>query len=56
MSDDDEVMLEDCENREASLSDWERGFLDSIRKRMEDGESLTDAQSEKLEQIWTRIT
>lgn len=46
----------DCENRESRLSDWERGFLDSIKFRLDSGSSLSARQSETLEGIWDRVT
>jgi hypothetical protein len=51
-----EQMVEDCENREERLSDWDRGFIDSIAKRLRDGFSLTTKQVEKLDEIWTIAT
>lgn len=49
-------LIEDCENREDKLSDWERGFIDSIGRQMADGRALTDKQVERLEEIWERVT
>ena len=48
--------VEDCEERDSKLTDWERGFLDSIRKLLESGRGLTDPQTEKLDAIWERVT
>ena len=48
-------MLTECE--EASfLSDWETGFIASIRKLADDEEdrSLSPAQASKLEQIYEK--
>ena len=57
MNDDEALdMIEDCEKRESMLSDWERGFIDSIGERMGDGKSLTARQIETLESIWNRVT
>ena len=49
-------LIEDCENREEKLSDWERGFIDSIGRQLASGVLLTDKQVEKLETIWERVT
>lgn len=29
------TMLDDCEKREERLTDWERGFVDSLRSQIE---------------------
>jgi hypothetical protein len=49
-------MLQDCEVREEKLSEWERTFIDSLTHRRAKGNSLTEPQAEKLEQIWERVT
>ena len=58
MSTPDEIeqMLSDIEQRESSLSDWERQFVDDIGVQLGRGNSLTQRQDEKLEQIWNRVT
>lgn len=50
------TMVEDCENRESKLSDWERGFIESVGSQLRAGKSLTAKQIEKLEAIWERVT
>ena len=49
-------MVEDCEKRESRLTEWEQGFIDSIRHRLEQGNPLTPKQTETLEKIWERAT
>lgn len=49
-------MIEDCENRESRLSDWERGFVASIADRLQRDQPLSLRQTEKLESIWERVT
>jgi hypothetical protein len=49
-------MIEDCEERESRLSEWEAGFIDSIKAQLERGRSLTDKQSLTLDSIWERAT
>lgn len=58
MSNHDEhvLMVKDCEQRESKLTDWERGFIDSIGRQLADGRALTDKQAERLDAIWDRIT
>ena len=29
-------MVDDCEKRESRLSEWEQGFIESIRSRLEE--------------------
>ena len=55
-ADDWRQMVHDCEQREERLSDWERGFIDSIGRRLDANGGLTPKQSETLEEIWDRAT
>lgn len=50
------TMVEDCENRESKLTDWERSFIDSISRQMADGRALSDKQAARLDVIWERVT
>ena len=50
------IMVEDCEKRESKLSDWERGFIDSIKNQLQAGHALTARQAETLDAIWERVT
>lgn len=58
MSNHDEhlTMVQDCEDRESKLSDWERGFIDSIRAHLEKDRPLSAKQAETLDAIWERVT
>lgn len=49
-------MIKDIENRQEQLSDWEMQFVDNIDNRLGRGYSLTPTQSDKLEEIWDRLT
>lgn len=51
-----ETMVDDCEKREERLSDWERGFIDSIGRQLAEGRSLSTKQAERLDDIWERAT
>lgn len=55
MSDDTTQMIADLEARESKLTDWERGFIDSISKQAET-RPLSEKQREILERIWDRVT
>ncbi len=48
--------ITDCENRESRLSDWERGFVDSLRSQIEKERVPTSKQIERLDIIWNRAT
>lgn len=37
------------------LSGWEEEFIESITEQIDDGRTLTEAQLDKLEQIWNKI-
>lgn len=49
-------MVTDCENRESKLTDWERGFIDSIARQIAAGRALSEKQAERLDAIWERVT
>jgi hypothetical protein len=49
-------MLEDCEKRESRLTDWERGFVDSLGQQLAAGHRPTPKQIETLDTIWERAT
>lgn len=50
------TMLDDCEARESRLSDWERGFVDSLRKQLEGGRRPSQKQIDTLDSIWEKAT
>jgi len=50
------ILLEDCEIREERLNAWERGFIESIRDRLEADKALSEKQIETLEKIWEHAT
>lgn len=49
-------MVTDCERRQRKLNEWEQEFITSIRTRLERGTALSEAQAEKLDAIWERVT
>ena len=49
-------LVDDCEARESRLSDWERGFIDSLKARLASHAALTTTQAQKLDEIWERVT
>lgn len=49
-------MIEDCQQRESSLTDWERSFLDSIEQQLSRGGMLSEKQRDRLDAIWERVT
>ena len=50
------TLIEDCERRESKLSDWQRGFVDSLRRQIEQGKPPTPKQIEKLDEAWEQAT
>lgn len=54
--DEHQQMVKDCENRESKLTDWERGFIDSISKQLVEGRRLSEKQAAHLDEIWERVT
>lgn len=53
---DHQQMVKDCEDRESKLTDWERGFIDSIGRQLAQGRALSEKQAERLDAIWERVT
>jgi len=49
-------MLDDCIKRESKLTEWERGFVDSLDKRIGSGKAPTPKQCATLDEIWDRVT
>lgn len=49
-------MAKDCEKRESRLTEWEKGFIASIRSRLQSENPLTIKQTETLDLIWERVT
>ena len=49
-------LIEDCEHRSEELSDWELGFMDSLRRQIEEGRMPSPKQIEKLDEAWERVT
>lgn len=50
------TLIEDCEKREEKLSDWERNFIDSLRRQIEDGRRPSPKQIDALDSAWERAT
>jgi hypothetical protein len=49
-------MVQDCENRESKLTDFERSFIDSISRHLAAGRTLSIKQIQVLERAWERVT
>ena len=49
-------LIEDCENRESRLNDWQRTFIDSMRRQIESGRQPTPKQIEALNEVWEHAT
>lgn len=55
MTEEERQMIKDCEARESRLTDWERGFIDSL-SRLPDTWSLSEKQKSVLDRAWERAT
>jgi hypothetical protein len=44
-----------CEGFMGRLTDWERGFIESIRERLDGGQGLSEKQAEVLERIYCKL-
>jgi hypothetical protein len=55
-TDEYDSMLRDCAARSATLTQWERNFVESLQHRLARGGSLTPKQCETLDKIWERVT
>lgn len=51
-----EQQVADCERRESRLTDWERGFIDSVSRQLAAGRRLTERQADTLSTIWEKAT
>lgn len=49
-------LVEDCKARESRLTDWERGFIDSIERQLASGRQLSQKQADTLDETWERVT
>ena len=49
-------MVEDCEERESRLTEWESSFIDSIKDQLGRERPLSVKQIDTLESIWLRAT
>lgn len=49
-------MINDCQERESKLTEWEEGFIDSIEEQLDERQSLSPKQVEILERIWEKAT
>lgn len=50
------TMVEDCEQRESRLTEWEASFIDSIKDQLGRERPLSTKQIETLEKVWDRAT
>ena len=50
------AMIDDCETRASRLTEWEAGFVDSVRNQLEDEKKLSEKQETTLNAIWEKVT
>ena len=56
MTEEQEQMIEDCENRSEKLTDWEAQYIDSLSMQVGKGKGLSPKQEEILDRIWEKVT
>lgn len=49
-------ILDNLSEPHIEMSEWEEKFFESIGKQFERKRSLSDAQYDKLEEVYTRLT
>lgn len=54
--DDIETLLDDIEEHEDALSNWEREFLDDVQAHLGEGRDLTERQVEKIKEIHAKVS
>ena len=48
--------VEDCQDRESKLNEWECGFIEDMDALLAKGTTLTPRQDDVLEKLWDRVT
>lgn len=51
-----QTLIDDCEKRESMLTDWERGFIDSLSKQLDRNNRPSPKQIDTLDNIWEKAT
>lgn len=54
--DDAVEMIQDCQNWQMKMNEWESNFIASIDEQFGKRGFLTPAQMDKLENIWQKVT
>ena len=49
-------MIEDCQERESKMTEWEQGFISSIEAWLGQGKNLSEKQHTTLDKIWEKVT
>jgi hypothetical protein len=50
------TLLDDCEQRSERLTEWEAGFVDSLRRQIAEGRRPTPKQIDVLDSLWEKAT
>lgn len=56
MNDEIIILLDDCEKRYKKLNDWEKEFIENIRKQYIKKKALNQSQLDCLNKIWEKAT
>lgn len=55
-TDECEQLIKDCEKRIKRLDNWSQGFIKSLRRQVDRGGVLNEAQVTKLNEAWDKAT
>ena len=50
------TMINDCQDREKKMNEWEREFMDSIRSQLVSTGNLSEKQLAILNRVWEKVT
>lgn len=49
-------LIDDCEEQESKLNEWEGNFISSMKSQLENNKMPSQKQIETLEKIWDKVT
>lgn len=49
-------LISDCETRDKRMTDWEKEFIASLRRQLEEGRRPSPKQVDVLDRVWEKVT